>query len=104
MAQGLCRLFLDAPLKYRAVEVWRIPPQIWSSKSPIRQHVPGSALQDAVIKCVYASPELQCTITCVKTSTAGIDCTNMVVNMHKSLHTTVYTKFKHQYLLSQSQL
>ncbi len=22
---GLCRLFLDAPKKYRAVEVWRIP-------------------------------------------------------------------------------
>jgi hypothetical protein len=22
---GLCRLFLDAPQKYRAVEVWRIP-------------------------------------------------------------------------------
>ncbi len=26
MAWGLCRLFLDAPQKYRAVEVWRIPP------------------------------------------------------------------------------
>jgi hypothetical protein len=22
---GLCRLFLEAPYKYRAVEVWRIP-------------------------------------------------------------------------------
>jgi hypothetical protein len=22
---GLCRLFLDAPKKYRAIEVWRIP-------------------------------------------------------------------------------
>jgi hypothetical protein len=25
MALGLCRLFLDAPYKYRAIEVWRIP-------------------------------------------------------------------------------
>ncbi len=28
MALGLCRLFLDAPQKYRAVEVWRIPPTV----------------------------------------------------------------------------
>jgi hypothetical protein len=26
LALGLCRLFLDAPWKYRDIEVWRIPP------------------------------------------------------------------------------
>jgi hypothetical protein len=54
MALGLCRLFLDAPQKNRAGEVWRIPKGGRDSKKSVHWSdtdviLPGESIDKAIV-------------------------------------------------------